>query len=184
LSDAKDDPGRWLSRAIELPVSRSVLLDPRASTLALGVSLQPQGVAALAVSYRFTDPKLDSKELAVEVLTRLKEVRDARKLGDTFLITDTPGLERALQRVRTQGQAPEQALHDVLEDTAYTVGRDVSGFVWETYALEGIEFPEELLRPGDLYVGAGVAQYRPKGAAWAQFAVLFAVVSVPTTQAR
>jgi hypothetical protein len=177
LSDATGDPGRWLSSALEAPVARAVLLDPHASTLALGVNLQPQGVAALAVTYRFTDPHLDSKERAIDVLARLKEVRDARKLGGTILITDTPGLEAALKRIRLQGQSPEHALQDVLEETANTIGRSVSGFVWETYELEGIEFPQELLRPGDLYVGAGLAQYRPRGGAWAQYALLFAVVS-------
>ncbi|MFT3925353.1 MAG: hypothetical protein QM778_22635 [Myxococcales bacterium] len=176
MSEQQGDAGRWVSSALELPMARAVLLAPSASSLAIGVSLEPKGVAALAVAYQFVDPHADADRLAVDILVRLKDVRDARHLGKTVMITDTPGLNDALQSIRNKGQAPGQALENVLDHVSSSLGRSVLGFAWETHTLDGIEFPEELLRQGDLYIGAGVAQYRPAGAAWAQYAVLFAVI--------
>jgi hypothetical protein len=177
MSERPGDASHWLASALELPMPRGVLLDPHASTLALGLSLQPKGVAGLAVTYRFVDPKQDLNELMLDLVERLKAVRDARHLGDTILITDLPGLARALERIQTQGEVPIDALRSVLQQTTQSIGRSVAGFAWETYALEGIEFPSEVLQQGDLYLGAGIAQYKPQEAAWAQYAVLFAVVS-------
>jgi hypothetical protein len=176
------DAGRWLAAALELPVGRAVLLDPKVHKLALGVTLQqqPPVLAAVALTYTFFEEEVTPGERAAAVLDRLRQVRQARKLGRTYLVEDAPGMQEELNRVRRGEVVPAAALQTLMLNMSRTVSREVRGLVWETQDLDAIEFPKELLQPGDLAIGVGVTYYRAKGGAWGQYSVLFIVVRMPS----
>jgi hypothetical protein len=172
------DAERWVADALERPFGRAVLLDPDARVLALGAAVNkgPDAVGALAVTYAFFEEESKPGERAMQVLERLARVREARGLGRTALIRDAPGVTEQLARVRHGQASPNDALHSLMVSLSQSIGRPVSGVLWETQDLDAIEFPSELLQQGDLALGAGVTFYRAPGGAWGQYVVLFTVV--------
>jgi hypothetical protein len=162
-----------------------MLLDADARVLALGAKLQPEPsvLAALALTYAFFEPEATPGARAMQVLERLGRVRQARGLGRTVLVRDAPGVQDQLGRIQRGEASPGEALRGAMQSAVSELGRSVQGFVWETHDLDMIEFPSELLRKGDLTLGAGVTYYRAEGGAWGQYTVLFVVISAPGTEA-
>lgn len=172
------DAERWLSDALERPLGRAVLLSPEARVLALGSVLQgePSVLASVALTYAFFEPEAKAGERAMRVLDRLARVRNARGLGRTVLVRDTPGVQDELARIQRGEATPGEALRGLLDTVSQSTGRAVHGFVWETSDLDAIEFPPALLTRGTLVLGAGVTHYRASGGAWGQYTVLFVVM--------
>lgn len=178
---AAPDAARWLSDALDSPWGRLVLLDPEAKTLALGARVQntPGVLAAIAVSYRFFSEESQEKARAGELIERLARVRKARGLGETVEVRDINGMQEALRSIEQREATPAEAMQEVMETVAHATGLSVRGLVWETHDLDVIEFPNELLRQrGKLMLGAGITVYRPVGAAWGQYAVIFVVIDL------
>jgi hypothetical protein len=177
------DAGRWLADTLELPAGRVVLLDPQIDTLAIGATVQrqPAAIAAVALTYAFFQEERVLGERAQRVFERLARVRNARKLGVTRLIADAPGMAEQLGRVHSSETAPSAALDVIMNNVVQAERRSVRGLIWETQDLDAIEFPEELLRPGDLAIAVGVTYYRAPQGAWGQYSVLFVVVELTTS---
>jgi hypothetical protein len=175
-SDAK----RWLAEALERPVGRAVLLDPKTRVLAVGAAVQqaPSVLAGVALTYAFFEDEVTPGTRAMQVLERLGQVRKARGLGRTLLVRDAPGMQEELARVHNCTETPGRALDSVMHAMVDALGRDVHGFAWEAQDLDGVEFPDALLQKGDLALAAGVTYYRAEGGAWGQYVVLFVVVSI------
>jgi hypothetical protein len=174
------DARRWVTDALDEPLGRNVLLDPEAEVLALGALLrrEPDGVAAIAVSYRFFEQEQKPGERATQLLERLARVRKARGLGETTQVQQMVGMAEVLADIESGRATPFKALEYAMHDVASATGRAVQGLVWETHDLDAIEFPPELLRRGNLMLGAGVTFYRPEGAAWGQYTVVFVVIDL------
>jgi hypothetical protein len=175
------DAARWVSDALDRPMGRTVLLDPDARVLALGAHVQaePNLLAAVAVSYELFEPEAKPGELATSMLERLARVRKARGLGPTTQVQHMVGMSEAMADIQQGRATPMKALEYAMYEVASATGRSASGLVWETHDLDAIEFPPELLRRGNLMLGAGVTFYRPPGGAWGQYTVLFVVVDLP-----
>jgi len=172
------DAARWLADTLEHPMGRKVLLAPDADAIALGAHMpeKPQMLAAVAVNYAFHDAEPSLKARAEDLVERLARVRKARDLGKTTFVTDLPGVEEAVREISTAQTTPADAMQTVMERVSEFSGRPVRGMVWETHDLSEIEFPAELLRYGNLVLGAGVTFYRPAGGAWGQYAVIFVIL--------
>jgi hypothetical protein len=175
------DAARWVNDALDQPMGRVVLLDPQAEVLALGAEVHsaPSMLAAIAVSYQFFEREQKPGELATSLLERLARVRKARGLGKTTQVEHMVGMAEALADVESGRSTPHEAMESAMYEVARATGQAVSGLVWETHDVEAIEFPPELLRHGNLMLGAGVTFYRPQGGAWGQYTVVFVVIDLP-----
>ena len=172
IATSTRSPARFLTFALESPLGRSVLLDPRMSRVALGVSgLEPAGAMALVSTYSFfksTDHSVEENAVYEELVKR----RQAHRRSSPARITKGPALERALARIAakeaTSAQALEAAMHEV--HASENVG--VSGWLAETNDLRQIPWDNDLLERESLQIEIGVTHYKAPGGAWAQYAVL------------
>lgn len=175
------DAARWLADTLEHPMGRKVLLAPNADMLAIGAHMpsKPDMLAVVAVNYTFhkAEPSLQAR--SEELVERLARTRKARNLGKTRFVTDLPGVGDAIRTISSAEATPADAMRVVMQKVSEFSGKPVRGLVWETHDLNEIEFPSELLRYGDLTLGAGVTFYRPPGGAWGQYAVIFVMLDEP-----
>ncbi|HKP57436.1 MAG TPA: hypothetical protein VJV78_11980 [Polyangiales bacterium] len=175
------DADRWLRDLLDLPMGRAVLLDPNANALAIGaaVQAQPPAVAAIALTYSFFEPEQTPGTQAKQLLQRLARLREARNLGTTTMVAELPDLQPLLSGIHRGAIAPDDALQSMMQTVVDKGHQKVQGFVWDTQSLDAIEFPDELLRKGDITLAAGVTYYKAPDAAWGQYCVLFVVVDTP-----
>jgi hypothetical protein len=168
------NPSHWLTYALESPLGRLVLLSPDMSRAAVGVSsLDPGGVAALITTYSFfgsTDHRADE----VALLQELARQRALRGLPAPVRVQSDQLLLRALERVSKNEQTSMDALRSVVQELSDSAGQPVAGYLIETTDLKLAKFDPHLLSDRNVKVQLGVTHYKVPGAAWGQYAVLFA----------
>lgn len=168
----------WLAHALAKPAARVTLLAPEARVLALGGVLQdaPPVTAVVASTYEFFEPEQAPGARAQQVLERLARTREARGLGETEVIEDTPGIEQIMERVHRSELSTEDAARQAVQTVAARVRLPLRVLIWETHDLDAIEFPPELLARGKLSLSAGATYYRARGGAWGQYVVIFVLL--------
>ena len=167
-------PARWLAAGLESPFGRWVLLEKSASRVAVGTAeLTTPGIAALVTTYSLFDGashELDQKNLRA-LLTAKRSALG--KQAPTFR-EPSKALRSALARIEREGVSALSALSDVVTELRED-GEMVNGYAVETIDLRVMSWVGELLGPDTLDVEIGVTHYKPNGAAWGQYAVLFVI---------
>ena len=166
-------PERFLSYALESPLGRQVLLDRDMSRAAVGAALlDPAGIVTLINTYAF----FGSQDHAADedaVFAELSKLRTARGLPAPTRLKRSEALTRCLSRIATNTAGTEDAVQEALHTISEEQSRSMSGFTVETHDLQHLELSDELLRNSPLEVAVGVTHYKPEGAAWGQYVVVF-----------
>ncbi|MBI2372666.1 MAG: hypothetical protein HYV07_01575 [Deltaproteobacteria bacterium] len=163
------DVDRFIHAALELPMGRETLLDPRAAHLAVGMMelANDSGLAAVFSTYRPVRAE-DHAALAQQVLDALNRRRQhPAKLLDVVR-ERAAELANDVQRGKT---SIEEATND-LARSALSGGRSVRSWMFAVPELSQIPFPEELLGGESAEIGAAVAVTRLPGQAWATYLVV------------
>jgi hypothetical protein len=168
-------PARFVSYALESPLGRSILLDPKMSRVAVGVTgIEPAGAMALLTTYSF----FQSKDHGVEensVFQELVKRRQANRHSSPARTSKEQALERALARVASKEATTAEALEAAMREINQYENVSVSGWLAETNDLRQIPWSKDLLEREPLDVEIGVTHYKAPGGAWAQYAVLVIV---------
>jgi hypothetical protein len=174
ISPTERRPARWLGGALERPLARWVLLERSMARVAMGaVDIGESGAGVVLTTYALFDPS--DHAAAVATLTKsLTAQRAAVGRSRPNFRAAGPELTLALGRIEREGISAASALNDVLADFA-AAGVAVQGAWFEAIDLREAKWLGELLGPETLDVELGVTHYKPKGAAWGQFAVLVIV---------
>jgi len=172
-----NDVPTWLSFALDRPMIRQSLLDPRAAQLAVGPVVEDGAIGALVCTYRMFDTQTARLEdMASSVLDHITRARVSRGLEAPMEIEDASAIARELDRVRTEDKAPRQALRAALAHAQQAWGRSVEGFLVSLGPqVERLEIPEPLLRPGPLALQAAATYHLADGAPWGQYLVAVVV---------
>jgi hypothetical protein len=169
------NPARFLGQLLEDPTGRWVLLEPDAQSIAIGARvLKPSGLVAMVTTYSFFG-SLDHRADEAAVLKQLSDVREQNGLSTPVLVAASE-VHQVLSQVATGETTTEEALNDALERVSARAQRGVTGYVMETNDLGYLTFPEVFLQPGRLEVAVGITHYKPPGAAWAQYVLIFVVL--------
>jgi hypothetical protein len=171
------DVTAWLGAALEHPVGRRVLLDPRARQMAIGAAM-PEGATALGAAvttYELFDSPDHSPE-AARIAQRIAALRADRQLPAPVLVRSEGELAPEARLVLDRGKAPMTALEDAMQAVSSSTGNAVAGWVVEGTNLDALEIPEALLQPGALQIAIEVTHHRAPGAAWGQLVVLIVAV--------
>jgi hypothetical protein len=175
---------RWLGTELENPLTRYLLLDPRMTLAAAGVvDSNAGGMAAVITTYALFRPEEHARE-AQELLNELTQSRAARGKRRPKLRSASDALRKAVARIGTQGISAFAALQDAINDIQQDESETLSGWAVESQNLREIRWPVELLGPQVLDVEVGLTYYRPRGAAWGQYAAIFVIHPAPGKSAE
>ncbi len=163
----------WLHLALMRPLGRSVLLDPDASSVALGLSSNDQLVGGVATVYYEYD-KGDDDAQRTAVFEALTQRRIEAGLAAPQLVA-SEDLDLAVQHLN-EGTPPMGALSAAALEMQWKLDPATPPMYFETLDAALIEFPLELLRPGAPRVAISVTHHQPEGAAWGQYVVFLAVL--------
>jgi hypothetical protein len=166
------DPELFLSFALESPLVRAVLLDPRARSIAIGtVEDATQGARGAVFVVHTLHEEGGEDAAATMALERIAEERRARGLAPATVVTDLRDARDEARRVTTEHLPPRQALDEAMQRLRGRLGTTVKGTFVET--LDPSYFPvhQAFLEPGELSILAAAAFHRPEGAAWGQWIV-------------
>ncbi len=171
------NPSRWLTQALNSPLGRWVLLEPKMSRIGIGASeLTPSGEMALVTTYSFFDSTDHAADEAT-VIAELDRQRAAHRLGPVHRVNSDAAMQKALRQINLNAITSDEALHTVMQETVATTNRGVSGSLVETTDVRQMKFEAMYLSASTLDIEVGVTHYRAPGAAWGQFAVLFIVTN-------
>ena len=171
-------PARWLSAALESPLGRWVLLDRSRTRVAVSTAeLATPGIAALVTTYSLFDG-VDHRADETKLMALITAKRAALGRGRPKFRPASGELRSALARVEQEGISAYAALTDLVRDLG-ALGEPVNGFALETIDLRDLGGAGELLGPANLDIELGLTHYKPKGAAWGQYAVLFLIRPAP-----
>ncbi|WP_394827602.1 hypothetical protein [Pendulispora albinea] len=163
----------WLDFALERPLGRLTLLDPRARIIAVGAGMPEtvEALGAVVTTYSLFDNPDHSAE-AEHVFAWIAAERAKAGLSAPVRLMNVPWLAEEAALVRAEKKAPMAVLNDVLADVASRLptGR-VQGFVFETIDVDRLQLPKELLDPGPVRIAVEVTHHRAPGAAWGQYVV-------------
>jgi hypothetical protein len=169
------NPARFLGQLLEDPTGRWVLFEPTAQSVAIGARvLEPSGLVAMVTTYSFFG-SLDHRADEEAVFEQLTQVRTQNDLPAPTRISASE-VQKAISQVATGASTTEDALNEALEGVSGRVQRGVTGYVMETNDLDYVSFPDLFLQAGALDVAVGITHYKPPGAAWAQYVLLFVVL--------
>jgi hypothetical protein len=171
------DPRRWLSYTLQQPIARAVLLDPEASSIAIGpvVEQRSDSVAAIVSTYRLH--KSDDHRADVEhFVQRLNKARSDLGLPPVAVLS-APGVSQAAASVKSSHD-PKDALQDAMETVARGGEPGVQGFYVEVTDVEHIVFPPALLQPV-VTLAVSAAHHRYPEAAWGTLTLLVVLVNSP-----
>jgi hypothetical protein len=169
-------PGRWLTEALGSPLGRWSLLDANRARVAIGSALvAPMGAMALVTTYAFFESS-DHRADEDAVFEGLARARKARGVAPPTRAPRDAQLERALSAVMINAASSGAALRQVMQHLATDQHRSVEGWTLETSDIQSIPFGDALLAPGPLRVQIGVTHHKAPGGAWAQYAVLIAIL--------
>jgi hypothetical protein len=164
--------GRFLSRAMESPLARWVLLEPDIAKVAIGANgFGPSGVLTVLTTYSFFESKDHSADEKA-VFEELVRVRAARNLPAPKRTPKPKALASALSEIATNRATIGDAMQEVVETVSTTEQRSIGGYMVETSDLKQLIWSEDLLQNGPLEVSIGVTHYKAEGAAWGQYAIL------------
>lgn len=174
------DPAAWLASTLDAPLSRSVLLAPAPSRIAVGPVLAEgnRGVGALVTTYALYGSEGHAADVD-HVLTRLARERAARGRQAPQRLR-LAAMSAAIKSI-DQGKDPHDALTGVLGGATEELGQGVVGFVVETVDPELIEFPDALLKGAALPIAVEITHRKTSDAAWGQLVVLIVVPSGSVT---
>lgn len=167
------DPVTWIDYALEQPLGRSVLLDPRMGTIAVGAlpTSQTNAAAAVVTAYQiFQDAR--PEQLAGEVLHAFNQARAQLGAAPSAVWNDQGTLAQHAASIPLHSRSTETTLRTVMQNYANARGRSSFAFVIETNQLSGIQFPEQLLRAPNAEIGVGVSRRTVEGAPWGTYVVL------------
>jgi hypothetical protein len=175
IASSTGDPATWLVEALEQPMSRSSLLNPDARVIAVGTAPSPglPGMGAVITTYALFEGSDDSPQVE-RIFEQLNLARARRGLAPAQQIDSRP-LDNAAARVFTGKQDAEEALQDALNQLGAQTQSSVRGFSIEVVSFEGIEFPDEFLKPAPPTLSIAVTHHKVPGAAWGQYSVLIAI---------
>ena len=166
-------PERFVAHALESPLGRQVLLDPDVSRAAVGSALlDPTGIVTIVNTYAF----FGSHDHAADedaVFAELSKLRKARGLPPPRRLGRGEALTRCLRQIATNTVDTGDAVQEALQTISEQQSRSMSGYTLETHDLKNLELTDELLRNSPLEVAVGVTHYKPEGAAWGQYVVVF-----------
>ncbi|HEX2878888.1 MAG TPA: hypothetical protein VHO25_05065 [Polyangiaceae bacterium] len=169
------NPARFLGQLLEDPTGRWVLLERDAQSVAIGARvLKPSGLVAMVTIYSFFG-SLDHRPDEQAVFEQLSQVRVQNDLPAPIRIPASE-VQKAVAQVATGATTTEEALNEAMEGLSGRAKRGVTGYVMETNDLGFVTFPDVFLQPGPLEIAIGITHYKPPGAAWAQYVLLFAVL--------
>ena len=174
-----NDLALLLATALEEPTSRETLLDPAFRRLAVGSLVgEVEGTPFLAAVFAGYDLfEATTKDAdADELFARLTQARHGREHSAPYrLVRVWMDAMQSAERV-AGGDDPQYAMDDLLEQSAQTLTRQVSGWYSETSDLADFEFPQELIDAPSLGTAIGVSHVKGPDEAWGRYAVM--IVSV------
>jgi hypothetical protein len=169
------NPARFLGQLLDDPTGRWVLFERDAQSVAIGARvLKPSGLVAMVSTYALFG-SLDHRADEKAVFEQLSQVRVQNDLPAPIRVP-TSEVQKAVAQVATGSATTEEALNEAMEGISGRTRRAVTGYVMETNDLDYVTFPDVFLQPGPLEVAVGITHYKPPGAAWAQYVLLFAVL--------
>jgi hypothetical protein len=175
------DVGAWLDFALELPMGRSVLLDPDARRIAIGPAspAREQGLGAVVTTFDLFDSSDHTQDVA-RALQRLASARRVSGRPALAAMARTPALEEQAARVLVGALEPGAALYASMQAMAEQhAGARVRGYVVEANDLDRAPVPEELVTASAGRVAVAVTHHRVKGAAWGQYVIFYLYVEGP-----
>jgi hypothetical protein len=164
-------PGRFLSYALESPLARSILLDPKMSRVAIGATALEQGAGALLTTYSFFQTQNHSADEDV-VFQDLVRRRRARHHSPPRRTARETALDTALVRVSKNQTNTMDAMNEAMARVVSMEQRGVTGWAVETSDLRQVPWTNEILDREPMEVEIGVTHYKAPGGAWGQYAVL------------
>jgi hypothetical protein len=161
---------------LESPEGRSVIMDPRADTMAIGTVTTDEGsFGAIASTYSLYE-EADLRD-AEEVLFQCVARERARSgLSPPIRQAAPQALVLAVDSIRSQGLPPGAVMDQALARLRLERADLIGGFTFETYAPELFQLPPSLQQPGSLGLSVRATYHRPEGAAWGQL-VMFLLLS-------
>lgn len=166
------DARSWLTAALEQPMARRTLLDPRADQIALAATLDDPfpGAGVLAATYEMFDPATRQAD-AQAVIDALNAHRRARGVAPAIVNNDIVELEQAANNIAA-GMHPGEALDIALYRLAAR-GLNAQGAWGFTTSIAEPPLLPELVTPPSLAVGVRAIHYHLPGSNWGFFVLLF-----------
>jgi hypothetical protein len=115
----------------------------------------------------------DSERTDVIALGLLSKLRTSRGLPPPTRLKRGDALTHCLRPIATNTAGTADAVQEALHTISQEQSRSMSGFALETHDLKNLELDDELLRSSPLEVAVGVTHYKPEGAAWGQYVIVF-----------
>lgn len=168
------DVSMVVGEAIQIPIGRRVLLDPKVESLALGTFWPEDGrsLGLLATSYAFFGDQ-DSSELQTNTLAHLDRSRRAAGLANASVKRlPIEALEAEARQRLDDGEAPSAVSEWFLRRTTQTLGRAARSWTVYVQDLDEISFPTELLVGAEPEIGLVVAPHRAPNEPWGHYAVI------------
>lgn len=165
-----------LALALARPAARRVLLSPEADRVAIGVVAQPEERMLGAVFGTYAPPaRTSSAEQARAVVRVLARERAARGLPPPLVIDAAEDEAAEVAALAAGGMEPGQALGELVRRASHATAHDMEGFAITGPSLEGLSFPDALLRRRELRLAIAVVDHRPDGSPWTLTLALVAV---------
>lgn len=177
MLSGSNDVDLWVDAVLEMPNGRYTFLNPRVSSLAFGgwVIRDGGGLAAIATSYEFFD-ETEVDRAPQLILERLRQERRRRGVEGSVEVVRLSGMEDRINQLGESQRSAQSVLRALIDRADWTWPNiPTVGWSVEFYDPRRVEFPEMLLRPGNLRVAIGLTVYRPEDSAWGQYA-LFVIV--------
>ncbi|MEL6181696.1 MAG: hypothetical protein AAFS10_22240, partial [Myxococcota bacterium] len=174
-----------LAAAMERPMSRVALLDPEVKRLAIGMvqTQEPNATGVLLATYALFDEGNLANEQA-QVLRRLTRLRtDAGRAAPRVLTPIQDEAQATARRVERGEVKPEEALNALMESAAGKLrgqGGRMAGWISQSYDLDQLPYPPDLLRLPEVDVYMAVAHIRPANEPWGRYMV-FMVARIPSS---
>lgn len=166
-----------LAELTYFPSTRSTLLDPNASKLAIATMKAPDSetVGGYVTTYTlFEDRRY--KQYEVALLDELDRHRAAKNIGPVERVSgsDTDKDLDPIMTKLTKGKiTPSEGMDKVLSTYASKLQRNFRGFILGTMVIDGWmpTFPADLVDAKKVAVTARVGYYTAKGTSWGQYVV-------------
>jgi hypothetical protein len=172
LLDVSGGGDDLLGYALDHPMHRAILLDPKMSAAAVGPVTMEGGVkGALVITYEALVPPADHAKAASEVFEKLRAVRKQRGLGVTGSIPTEKVMLDAAVRLQ-KGEDIEQVADAALKESVNIMQRPFTIWMMEIHDVEHMAFPDQLLTPRTTYVAISVATRKRPKSAWGSTVVL------------
>lgn len=171
---ATRDANAWLDYALERPMGRVALLDPKARRIAIGAAM-PEGASAIAAAvttYQLFDGDHDAE--SARIFARATAAREDAGLAALPRLVPAE-LRAQADLVREGKREPMAALDAAMHAVAQRMHVGVSGHLVETNDLEHVTIPDVVLRAPAGSVAIEVTHHRAEGAAWGQYVVFYLV---------